>query len=112
MVEILNKDNLQYCVECGAKISKQALSCPSCGRPTALKPAKTINRTSDDRYLVSLVLCFFFGYLGVHRFYLGHPVTGILQFITLGGCGIWTLIDFIILLSGGMTDGDGNIIKS
>lgn len=49
--------------------------------------------------IVAILLCFFFGGLGVHRFYLGKIGTGILMLITLGGLGIWALIDFIILIT-------------
>ena len=59
-----------------------------------------------------LLLCFFLGSLGVHRFYVGKIVTGILQLLTLGGCGIWVLVDFIMILVGRFTDANGNPIKN
>ena len=46
-------------------------------------------------YTVTLLLSFFLGGFGVHRFYTGHIGLGILQLLTLVGCGIWALIDFI-----------------
>jgi len=49
--------------------------------------------------------------LGVHRFYTGHTAIGIIQLFTFGGCGIWALIDFIMILMGNFKDADGNIIK-
>ncbi len=47
-------------------------------------------------------ICYFFGILGVHRFVMGDTKNGILMLLTLGGCGIWALIDFIRILSGDM----------
>jgi len=57
--------------------------------------------------LVALLLCFFFGIFGVHRFYVGKVGTGVLQLVTLGGCGIWAMIDLIIIAVGGFTDKEG-----
>ena len=59
-----------------------------------------------------ILLCFFLGGLGVHRFYAGKIGTGILMLITLGGLGIWTLIDFVIIVLGNFKDGDGLAIKN
>jgi len=52
-------------------------------------------------------LCFFVGVFGVHRFYVGKIGTGILQLLTLGGLGIWALIDFILIIVGAFKDSDG-----
>jgi len=49
---------------------------------------------------------------GIHRFYLGKIGTGILMLITLGGLGIWTLIDFIFAVAGIMKDKEGKFIKN
>ena len=49
---------------------------------------------------------------GVHRFYLGKAGTGILMIITVGGAGIWWLIDFIMAVSGAMKDKEGRPIKN
>ena len=67
---------------------------------------------SDKEWLVTLLLSLFLGTLGVHRFYVGKIGTGILQLITLGGCGIWTLIDIIMIVTGKFTDKGGNEIKN
>ena len=50
--------------------------------------------------LVAALLAFAIGVLGVHRFYLGYTWQGIVQLLTLGGCGIWSLIDFIRIIMG------------
>ena len=67
---------------------------------------------SDKNWLVTLLLCLFVGAIGVHRFYAGKIGTGILQLITLGGCGIWTIIDLIIIITGNFKDKDGNPITN
>ncbi|MFC5835119.1 TM2 domain-containing protein [Nonomuraea insulae] len=58
-------------------------------------------------WLATVLLCFFLGVLGVHRFYVGKIGTGILMIITLGGFGVWVLIDFIMILIGKFTDKQG-----
>lgn len=69
------------------------------------------NKSGKD-WLVTLLLCIFVGSIGVHRFYAGKIGTGILQLITCGGCGIWTLIDLIMIVTGKFTDGEGNAITN
>lgn len=58
--------------------------------------------------MVALLLCGFIGSLGIHRFYLGYIWQGIVQFLTLGVCGIWTLIDFIRIITGSLVPKDGS----
>lgn len=62
---------------------------------------------SPKSRLVALLLCFFFGILGVHRFYVGKVGTGLLQLVTIGGCGIWAMIDLILIAVGSFTDKEG-----
>lgn len=67
---------------------------------------------SEKSFVATLLLSFFLGSLGVHRFYVGKIGTGILMLVTLGGMGIWSLIDFIMIAIGKFTDAEGKVIKS
>ena len=65
---------------------------------------------SNSKMVPAALLCFFLGSFGAHRFYVGKVGTAILMILTIGGFGIWTLIDFIMLLTGSFTDKDGNAL--
>lgn len=62
--------------------------------------------------LIALLICAFVGSLGIHRFYLGYTWQGIVQLLTLGGCGIWSLIDFIRIILGSLKPKDGEYEKT
>ncbi len=51
------------------------------------------------------------GLYGVHRLYTGHIALGILMLITCGGCGIWQLIDVILVFAGSVTDAEGRPLR-
>ena len=68
---------------------------------------------SEKKRVVALLLCFFLGGLGVHRFYVGKIGTGILQIVTIAGfLGIWVLIDFIMIIVGKFTDKQGKVLET
>ncbi len=54
----------------------------------------------QKNFTIALLVSFFLGSLGIDRFYLGCPFTGILKLLTLGGLGIWALVDFIRIATG------------
>ena len=66
---------------------------------------------SKKDFVPTILLCFFLGTFGVHRFYVGKIGTGIVMLVTLGGLGIWTLIDFIIIVCSRFKDKQGNYIQ-
>jgi TM2 domain-containing membrane protein YozV len=64
--------------------------------------------TVGKSWLTTLLLCLFLGGLGIHRFYTGHMGTAVIQLLTLGGLGLWALIDFIMIITGSFKDAEGN----
>ena len=65
---------------------------------------------SDKSRIVALLLCWFLGVFGAHRFYVGKIGTGVLQLLTLGGLGIWAFIDLIIIAVGSFRDAEGALV--
>lgn len=63
--------------------------------------------TEQKDWMTTLLLSIFLGTLGVHRFYTGHTVIGVVQLLTLGGCGIWAIIDIIQIATGNFKDSQG-----
>ena len=72
----------------------------------------TESTRSEKSFVATLVLCLLLGGLGVHRFYVGKIGTGIVMLLTLGGLGIWTLIDIIVIAVQKFKDSKGLLIKS
>ena len=123
-----------YCRNCGNEVSEKAVMCVACGTPpnaadkfchnckAETTPGATIcmkcgvnlkgvpPQGEGKDWLTTLLLCFFLGFIGVHRFYTGHTAIGIVQILTLGGCGIWTLVDFILIIVGNFKDAKGNLL--
>ncbi|MCC7541044.1 MAG: TM2 domain-containing protein [Deltaproteobacteria bacterium] len=66
-----------------------------------------MNDQQGKQWIVALALCFFIGYLGAHRFYVGKTGTGIAMLLTCGGLGIWSLIDLVLILMNKFDDAEG-----
>jgi hypothetical protein len=124
-----------YCRNCGNEVSDKAIMCVACGTPpkagdkfcyncraesppnaaicmkcgVSLSDRNPVKGEGKD-WLTTLLLCFFLGFLGVHRFYTGHTAIGVVQLLTLGGCGIWVLIDFILIIVGSFRDAQGHLL--
>lgn len=94
-----------FCTHCGKEIDDKAVVCIHCGCPTA-------NKNKEERgFTEAYLLCWFLGSLGIHRFYTGHTITGVIQLLTMGGCGIWSMIDFVTMSFNKFKDIDGNELK-
>lgn len=96
------KSGTKYCQNCGNETNPAAVVCVNCG----VKLAKGGSEDQKD-WLVALLLCIFLGGLGIHRFYTGHTAIGIIQLLTLGLCGIWVIIDLILIITGSFKDANG-----
>ena len=103
---------MPFCPSCGAEVGQQAAVCLKCG--VAVNnglPNRQTGPVSDRDWIVTVLLAFFLGVFGVHRFYTGNIGIGVVQLLTLGGCGIWALIDFILILVGSYTDAEGRQLR-
>ena len=77
------------------------------GRGSWFQAAEIPGLFSDKDWLTAVLLSLFVGVLGVDRFYLGYTGLGLLKLITVGGCGIWALIDLIMIAVGKVNDARG-----
>jgi hypothetical protein len=96
----------KYCHACGTVIDAMAVVCPKCG----VMQGGLALIGSEKRILPAFLLCFTLGVFGAHRFYAGKIGTGVLQLLTLGGFGIWALVDMIFIVMGKFTDSEGEKI--
>ena len=131
------EQNQKYCKHCGELIDKDCIICPKCGKQVEELKTATPNQpnivtnnantnvnqntvsggapgygVSSKSRLVALLLCFFLGVLGVHRFYAGKVGSGVLYLCTGGICGIGVIYDLIKILTGTFRDGLGLPIKN
>ncbi|WP_394616758.1 NINE protein [Lentzea sp. JNUCC 0626] len=83
---------------------------PAPGAPFGVDPYTGIPY-SDKSKIVAGLLQLFLGGFGIGRFYTGHTGIAIAQLLTCGGCGIWALVDAIILLVSGGTDAHGRRLR-
>ncbi|MDZ4747081.1 MAG: TM2 domain-containing protein [Saprospiraceae bacterium] len=60
----------------------------------------------EQKKVTMILICFFLGGFGIHRFMMGYS-NWWLMLITFGGCGIWTIIDFVRIITGDMKMADG-----
>ncbi|MCR4560375.1 MAG: NINE protein [Bacteroidales bacterium] len=67
----------------------------------------SVGDKSRDIAILLGILPALFGFCGVHRLYTGHILSGLFQLFTLGMCGVWQLIDVIMILSGSFRDNEG-----
>ena len=112
-----------YCKYCGHEIENNASFCPFCGKKLSnennmsndlkniVYPKDNGNVSSKSR-LVTLLLCFFLGGIGIHAFYVGKIGAGVLMllFCWTGIPALIALINFIMILCGTYTESEGKNI--
>ncbi len=83
------------------------MSNPSSVKPTETPTGEPISLKSRA---VAAILAWFLGIFGIHRFYVGKTGTGILMIVTLGGVGVWAIIDFVMIVVGRFKDSEGKVL--
>ena len=104
-----------FCSNCGTQLDDRAVVCTKCGAPTpnfnrqsAAAPFSQPDPVTEGYdWLTTFLLCIFLGGLGIHSFYTKKTGIAIAQLLTLGGCGIWALVDAIMIAVGSFKDGQG-----
>jgi len=74
-------------------------------------PEENAGGTSDKKWLVALLLSWLLGCFGADRFYLGYTGLGIAKLLTFGGCGIWAIIDLVMIVLNKIPDSEGRTLS-
>ncbi|MBU3158956.1 NINE protein [Clostridium frigoris] len=97
-----------FCHNCNSQNDDGSNFCKICGINLLIQTNMNQERNiSSKNWLITLLLCIFFGTVGIHRFYVGKIGTGVLMILTFGGFGIWVLIDLILIVTNAFTDANG-----
>jgi TM2 domain-containing membrane protein YozV len=126
--------NFKVCPRCNAALSLAATECSVCH--STFLPVNTISDSypraaeasvDSNRWIIALLLAFFLGGFGAHRFYMGHTSIGIAQLILtalgivtlclgigvvfIAAAAIWALVDFIMIACNSLRMADGTALR-
>lgn len=106
-----------FCPECGKEVTQTTKFCPECGEQLHLNATNMQHKTQHRQFskkekqmtppksgITALALCFFFGFLGAHRFYVEKKWTGLLMLFTGGIIGVWVIFDLMVLVQNKFED--------
>ena len=93
----------RYCSNCGAETLPGSEVCAKCGTRVA--------RVSDKDLSTAVLLSFFLGVFGVDRFYLGYTGLGFIKLLTLGGLGVWAIVDLVLIVLKKLPDAQGSPLR-
>jgi TM2 domain-containing membrane protein YozV len=69
------------------------------------------SQPSDKDWASALLLSIFLGWLGIDRFYLGYTGLGVLKLATGGACGIWCMVDSVLIAVNKLPDSNGKPLR-
>lgn len=124
-------DNCAFCPSCGAQLAyatgsnqqapagqtaQQAYTAPPVYQQpvyqqVVAQPVPVVYVSQKSR-LAALLLAFFLGVFGIHRFYAGKVGTGIFWLLTWGCFGIGYIVDIIVIACGSFRDRYGLYISN
>ncbi len=104
-----------FCKKCGKPVGGFRNNQPETAAETDRgmqegSPQKVQPETGTRDRNMALVLCLTLGTFGIHSFYAGKMLKGLLQMLTLGGCGLWTVADLLQIITGKYLDGEGRLL--
>ncbi|XP_042885936.1 TM2 domain-containing protein CG11103-like [Penaeus japonicus] len=79
-----------------------------CGKRRFLRDGFPCIKYNGHYFVTTLIYSVLLGFLGMDRFCLGQTGTAVGKLLTMGGVGIWWIVDIVLLITGSLTPEDGS----